>query len=66
MPNGLLTSPQVARLIGRSNRTVHRLVMSGDLVPVQKLPGPNGAFLFDPDAVESYAQRRTELAQVSG
>lgn len=48
MPNAnLLTSPQVALLLGKSIRTVHRLVSSGDLIPAHKLPGPNGAFLFD-------------------
>lgn len=63
MPNGLLTSPQVAARLGRSNRTVHRLVESGDLVPEQKLPGPNGAFLFDPEVVESFAERFAEKRQ---
>lgn len=62
MPNGLLTSPQVARRLGRSNRTVHRLVEAGVLQPAQKLPGPNGAFLFDPETVEAYAQQRSLVA----
>ncbi|HZQ33747.1 MAG TPA: helix-turn-helix domain-containing protein [Mycobacterium sp.] len=42
----LLTAPQVALLLGKSVRTVHRLVESGALPVAQKLPGPNGAFLF--------------------
>lgn len=45
----LLTSPQVAALLGVSLRTVHRLTArQGEprLVPAHKLPGPNGAFLF--------------------
>jgi excisionase family DNA binding protein len=59
MPNGtLLTSPEVARLLGCSNRTVHRLVESDQLIPAQKLPGPNGAFLFDPSVVEMYRRQR--------
>lgn len=64
MPNGtLLTSPEVARLLGCSNRTVHRLVISEDLLPALKLPGPNGAFLFDPNVVEMFRRQRTEKRQ---
>jgi predicted DNA-binding transcriptional regulator AlpA len=62
MPNGLLTSPQVARLLGCSNRTVHRLVASDQLIPAQKLDGPNGAFLFDPNVVEMYLRQRRTAA----
>lgn len=62
MPNGLLTSPQVAHLLGCSTRTVHRLVDGNELIPAQKLPGPNGAFLFDPTAVEMYRRRRQKAA----
>jgi hypothetical protein len=67
MPNGsLMTSPEVAVLLGCSIRTVHRLVTSSQLIPAQKLPGPNGAFLFSPASVEMYrrqkAQRRTRTA----
>lgn len=58
MPNGLLTSPQVAALLGCSTRTVHRLVTSEHLIPAQKLSGPNGAFLFDPNVVEMYRRQR--------
>lgn len=58
MPNGLLTSPQVAALLGCSTRTVHRLVTSELLPPAQKLPGPNGAFLFDANVVEMYRRQR--------
>lgn len=51
----LLSSPQVAAILGKSARTIHRLVESGDLVPAFKAPGgPNGAYLFAPDAVEAY------------
>lgn len=59
MPNGqLLTSPQVAQRLGCSVRTVHRLVDSEELKPAQKLPGPNGAFLFDQDDVETLKKAR--------
>lgn len=63
MPNGtLLTSPEVAARLRCSVRTVHRLVESGDLTPAQKLPGPNGAFLFDQTAIEAYQDRREAAA----
>lgn len=62
MPNGLLTSPEVALLLGKSTRTVHRLVTSKELIPAQKLPGPNGAFLFDPNVVEMYRRQQSQVA----
>jgi len=59
MPNeALLTSPEVASRLGCSVRTVHRLVKDSRLHPAHKLPGPNGAFLFDADAVERIAAAR--------
>ena len=58
MPNGFLTSPQVAGLLGCSTRTVHRLVTANALIPAQKLPGPNGALLFDPNVVEMFRRQR--------
>ena len=63
MPNGsLLTSPEVAARLGCSVRTVHRLVTSDQLIPAQKLPGPNGAFLFDPNVVEMFRRQRSTVA----
>jgi len=62
MPTELLTSPQVAHRLGCSVRTVHRLVESDELIPAQKLPGPNGAFLFDAADVEMYARQRCNAA----
>lgn len=52
MPDDLLTSPQVALLLSKSIRTVHRLADSGELPVAHKLPGPNGAFLFRREDVE--------------
>ena len=62
MPNELLTSPEVARLLSVSIRTVHRLATSSQLSPAHKLPGPNGAFLFDAADVEAYRSSKTEAA----
>lgn len=60
MPNDLLTSFQVAVELECSVRTVHRHVDAGRLIPSQKLPGRNGAWLFDRAAVEMF--RRTKAA----
>jgi len=55
----LLTAPEAARMLGRSPRTVHRMVTSGELVPVKRLSiGPNGAFLFDLRDVQRVAKDR--------
>jgi len=51
----LLTSAQVADILGKSVRTIHRLAESGDLAPALKVPGKTGAFLFDPADVEALA-----------
>lgn len=53
----LLTSQEVADRLGKSPRTVHRLVTSGALVPVRKLAGRNGAFLFLASDVESLTRK---------
>ncbi len=47
----LLTTTQVAALLGVSVRTVHRMVAAGHLDPAVKAPGTRGAYLFDPDSV---------------
>ena len=51
----LLTSVQVAILLGKSARTVHRMAEAGTLPVAQKLPGPNGAFLFRREDIEALA-----------
>ena len=55
MPNDpeFLTSPEAGRILGKSARTVIRLAEAGKLPVAQKLPGPNGAFLFRRSDVES-------------
>lgn len=57
-----MTTMEVAILLGRSARTVHRLVDAGDLAPAQKLPGPNGAYLFRRDDVERIVSERSGSA----
>lgn len=51
----LLTSFQVAVILGKSPRTVQRMAKTGEIPPAQKLPGPNGAFLFRRGEIEAMA-----------
>ncbi len=48
----LLTTAQVAALLGVSVRTVHRMVAADVLTPTIRAPGPTGAYLFDPDDLD--------------
>lgn len=54
----LLTAPEAARILGKSVRTVHRMALAGTLPAAHKLPGPTGAFLFDPADVEALIAER--------
>ena len=49
----IITTGEAGRMIGRSTRTVQRLIESGELRTVGKLAGVNGHFLLDRAAVEA-------------
>lgn len=51
----LLTTAQVADILGKSVPTVNRWAVEGVLTPVQKLPGRTGAYLFDRAEIERVA-----------
>lgn len=53
----LITSTEAGAILGKSGRTVQRMTDKGLLVGVMKLPGPNGAVLYDRAEVEAYAAR---------
>lgn len=55
----IITTGEAGRLLGRSARTVQRLIESGQLSTVGKLAGPNGHFLLDRAVVESLAKQRS-------
>jgi len=56
MPNDeLLTSTQAGTLLVKSARTVQRMADAGSLPVAQKLPGPNGAYLFRRKDIERLA-----------
>ena len=53
----LIGSAEAARILGKSPRTIHRLVKSGDLTPVYTAPGgQHGSYLFERGTVEQLAQ----------
>jgi hypothetical protein len=49
----LIGSGEVAEMLGIDRRQVTRLVRSGRLVPVQKLPGHTGAYVFPRAVIEA-------------
>lgn len=53
----LLTSTQAGQILGKSGRTVVRMIEAGQLPVAGKLPGPNGAFLIRLGDVEALARR---------
>lgn len=54
-----MTTPQVAQALGKTVRTVQRMVIRNEIRPSHKLPGPNGALLFDPAEVARVAATPT-------
>lgn len=53
----LIGTAEVARILGKSPRTIHRLVQAGELVPTVIAPGGHhGAYLFRREDVEALAQ----------
>ena len=51
----MITLPQFAKAIGKSRRTVMRMLASGTLSSDLKLPGKNGAHLFKVDRLQKSA-----------
>lgn len=54
----LLTTMQVAKRLGKSRRTVHRMASTGHLPVAHKLPHERGAYLFDAAAIDRMAAKR--------
>jgi hypothetical protein len=58
-PHDLIGSVEAAAILGKSPRTVHRLVANGDLTPAHTAPGGYvGTFLFIRAEVERLATER--------
>lgn len=47
-----MTTTEAAAVLGKSPRTIQRMAETGRLPYFKKLPGPNGSYLFEPDAVQ--------------
>lgn len=52
----ILTSPEAGQILNLSARTVQRMADRGELDYIRKLPGPNGAYIFDRSAIEAAAK----------
>lgn len=53
----LLSAAQVARMLGKGIRTIHRMAEDGRLPYVSKLEGETGAYVFDADVIEHLARQ---------
>lgn len=52
----LIGTAEAGRILGKTPRTVQRMVASGTLTPVVTLPGKTGAYLFDRHDIEALAE----------
>lgn len=63
MPDAdLLSTAEVAEMLGILPRSVAQRVQRGTLMPALKLPGQTGAYLFDRDEIEALAADSAEAA----
>jgi hypothetical protein len=63
IPQELIGTKEAAELIGESVKNTIRRVEAGALMPVKKLPGLRGAYIFDrADIVAIRDERATEKA----
>lgn len=53
-----MTTRQIALRAGVSTQAVIGWINDGRLVPTGRLPGINGAYLFDPVTVETFLENR--------
>jgi excisionase family DNA binding protein len=65
MQQALMTATEVAALLGTSSSTVRRRTESGELPSAQKLPGPNGNYLYAPADVEKYLNDQAAQAKAA-
>lgn len=56
--NCLIGSKTACEILGVDRATLTRMVQDGRLQPETKMPGRNGAFVFDQATVERLAQAR--------
>lgn len=58
----LITSGQAGVILGKSVATIRRMAEAGQLETVQKLPQPNGAWLFRRSYIERLRDEAAEAA----
>lgn len=59
----LIGSAEAARILGKSPRTIHRLVEAGTLVPVLTAPGgAHGVYMFERADIEALANSEKRTA----
>jgi excisionase family DNA binding protein len=56
----LMTSTEAGVLLRKSGRTVQRMAENGELPYVRKLPGSNGAYLFEAAVIKRVAAELTQ------
>ena len=62
MRDELISAQDAEKLLGKSRRTIHRLVASGKLPVAMRLPGTTGAMLFHRSDVLALAEQTTGAA----
>ncbi|SDF98493.1 DNA binding domain-containing protein, excisionase family [Cellulosimicrobium cellulans] len=55
-----ITAAEAADLLGVDRRSVVRFIDNGDLTALDKLPGRTGAYLFNREDVERFAEARSK------
>lgn len=58
MPEDIIGSTEACTILGVDKSTLSRMVADQRLTPTHKLPGRNGAFLFNRDDIERAATER--------
>ena len=54
----LIGSAEAATILGVDRATLSRWVARGRVIPIHRLPGPNGAYVFSRTEIASLAARR--------
>lgn len=63
--NELISATQVASKLGVTSVTVQRWVRNGKL-PAKKLPGRNGAYVFDADEIDRMIRQEQRAGKFGG
>lgn len=53
----LLSTGEVATILGCSTAKIKRLALTGELQPAAKMPGKTGAYVFDASTVGAFVRK---------